>query len=373
MSENEEPQRPTAMHGYGDGDGNEDGPETVPDAEEKRSSIADAFEQMMMQRIMDERNADEKRRAEEEENGKNAEQQAKILHDLILEYYLNLYADVEIYDGSDERHEEGEQVTEAEMESSEAPPPPHLSEPPVTASAVSADSTEKEENDNEAPLDSLSETNNHNAAPDAPTEDDDVGVLVKLIRAIRKVVLVIKTLLTSGDTANRVAPASVYVDEDGGGKDVTPAVDNKDAEQHAPSTRDDGGGAQEGEDEAREIEDDLPLPVAPPPKQRTLDDISDDIFERYIENHMTVSTFQTLVYEFIESPRAQNNLDEDELHDLEERLMSVVRNFGSTKNNFSKDTGGISAEGKMYCEDSAVPRVDDTDLKYAAALFHFGS
>lgn len=78
---------------------------------------------------------------------------------------------------------------------------------------------------------------------------------------------------------------------------------------------------------------------------RSLDDVSDEIFKIYIDNHMTTATYQNVVQRFLLCPEVQENLAEDEISDLEKKLMSIVLNFGCTKRNFAQETGGFSASG----------------------------
>ena len=98
-----------------------------------------------------------------------------------------------------------------------------------------------------------------------------------------------------------------------------------------------------------------------PTRLRTKEDVSDEIFNEYIENHMTVSSFQVFVQSFVDSPRVQNNLDEDEIDTFFKSVMQIVLNFGCTKKSFANETKGIGADGENYGEKD----MDAFDSSYA--------
>lgn len=99
------------------------------------------------------------------------------------------------------------------------------------------------------------------------------------------------------------------------------------------------------------ISTDISLPRSKQSKKdqkRDVYTILNDIFQEYIENHMTVPTYENVVDEFVNSNAlVQENLATEEISAFTQKLIEIVTNFGCIKKNFAKETGGYDATGLM--------------------------
>lgn len=302
-------------------------------------ALENELETLMMQRVQD---LETEKREREREREQGSESRLQRIHQLIEEYYLHEFGEVEIDDGNDYGDDEGvKDVVEGEVAAHQQ----HDDENLAQKEKEGAEKSAKEpslENEQKTNGGSVINDDHDTEQPkeEQPQEQQQGGGLVgKLLAILATFFRRLRCVLIADVDQKQMTGAAAVEEDKEGGADVT------DAEAEAEKNDVPTSGVEEISSFEQPKED-----KEPKQKERRLEDIADDIFQEYIANHMTLSTYHMCVRRFIESPRAQNNLDEQELTDLENDLLDIARNFGCTKSNFAKDTGGVSATGEAFCD-----------------------